>query len=76
LDFLSTATVQKTATVRTPPRRMRPEGKMSSEYFQKLKKEMAEKFEQARGGVSVKVKPMTLEEKAEVLFCGGAEENG
>jgi hypothetical protein len=42
---------------------------MKSDYIEKLKKEMAEKFDRARVP-EVKAKPtMTLDEKAEVLFA-------
>jgi PEP-CTERM motif len=68
-DLLSTATVQKAATVRTPPRRMRPpEGKMKSDYIEKLRKEMAKRFERARVPAGKVKRVMTTEEKAEVLF--------
>jgi hypothetical protein len=47
LDFLSTATVQKIATVRTPPSGCAHRGN-EDDYIDKPKKEMAERFERAR----------------------------
>jgi hypothetical protein len=69
-DLLSTATVQKTATVRTPPRRMcPPEWKMKSDYIEKLRKEMAKRIGRARVPAGEVKRVMTTEEKVEVLFA-------
>jgi hypothetical protein len=47
---------------------MRPEGKMKSDYIEKLRKEMAEKFEAGLRADEVRKKLLTLEERAEILF--------
>jgi hypothetical protein len=48
---------------------MRPEGKMKSEYIEKLKKEMAEKFEAGLRADEVRKKPgRSLDDRAKTLY--------